>query len=70
VSKRILIAEDEVLSRRWITAWLRDMGYEVDEAKDGAEALDLIDRSRFDLVLSDIRMPRVDGVAVLTHLLP
>src|SRR4051812_46645854 len=66
--KRILVAEDEALSRKWITAWLRDIGYVVSEAKDGAEALDFLDNAHFDLVLSDIRMPRVDGVAVLTHL--
>ncbi|HEY7164251.1 MAG TPA: response regulator [Candidatus Binatia bacterium] len=66
--KRILIAEDEGLSRRWLTAWLRDIGYDVSEAKDGVEALELLDTCVFDLVLSDIRMPRVDGIAVITHL--
>jgi CheY-like chemotaxis protein len=66
--KRILFAEDEAFSRRWMAAWLRRIGYDVSEAKDGAEALDLLDTCRFDLVLSDIRMPRVDGLAVLTHL--
>jgi CheY-like chemotaxis protein len=68
MGKRILIAEDEGLSRRWLTAWLRDIGYDVSEARDGVEALELLDTARFDLVLSDIRMPRVDGIAVLTHL--
>jgi len=66
--KRILVAEDDTITRRSLTAWLRSIGYVVSEAKDGAEALDLLDRSRFDLVISDIRMPRVDGLVVLTHL--
>lgn len=66
--KRILIAEDETISRKWLSEWLRGSGYDVTEATDGAEALDLLDTQRFDLLLSDIRMPRVDGVAVITHL--
>jgi CheY-like chemotaxis protein len=46
---------------------LRKEGYEVTEASDGVEAIELIDNSRFDLVLSDVRMPRVDGVALAVH---
>ena len=66
--KRILIAEDDPLSRKSLGAWLRDIGYEVNLASDGAAALDLLDSSPFDLVLSDIRMPRVDGIFVISHL--
>ena len=68
MAKRILLAEDETISRKWLSDWLRRTGYDVSEAKDGAEALDLLDSHSFDLVLSDIRMPRVSGIAVLTHL--
>jgi two-component system cell cycle response regulator CpdR len=46
---------------------LRNEGYEVTEANDGAEAIELIDNARFDLVLSDVRMPRVDGVALALY---
>ena len=66
--KRILIAEDDPLSRKHLGAWLVDIGYDVKLASDGAEALDLLDSSPFDLVVSDIRMPRVNGIAVVTHL--
>jgi DNA-binding response OmpR family regulator len=66
--KRILIAEDEPLTRKNITAWLCDLGYEVRSANDGAEAVKLLNSSRFDLVVSDIRMPHVDGFAVLSYL--
>jgi CheY-like chemotaxis protein len=66
--KRILIVEDEPLSRKNIGLFLREVGYEIDEAKDGVEALNLIDSFKFDLVLSDLRMPRVDGIAVISHL--
>ena len=60
--KRILIVEDDPISRKYVGVFLRQEGYEVNEAKDGAEALDLLDSFQFDLVLSDIRMPRVDGL--------
>jgi CheY-like chemotaxis protein len=66
--KRILIAEDDPLSRKSFGTRLRDIGYEVDLASDGAAALELPDNSPFNLVLSDIRMPRVDGITVISHL--
>src|ERR1044071_2849340 len=68
MQKRILIAEDEPLSRKQLAAWLEEIGYEVAVARDGAEAIDLLDATEFDLVISDIRMPRVDGFAVVSHL--
>jgi len=54
-------------SLKFIRYFLRKDGYEVTEARDGAEALELIENSRFDLVLSDVRMPRVNGVALVLH---
>ena len=68
MKQRILFAEDEPISRKLISMFLRREGYEVDEAKDGAEALDLLNKFKFDLVISDIRMPRVDGFAVIKRL--
>jgi CheY-like chemotaxis protein len=67
--KNILVVEDEPASLEFISHFLRKEGYGVSEARDGAEAIELIDNSRFDLVLTDIRMPRVDGVALATHIL-
>ena len=64
---RILVVDDELSSLKFISHFLRKEGYEVTEANDGAEAIELIDNSRFDLVLSDVRMPRVDGVALALH---
>jgi CheY-like chemotaxis protein len=69
MSKDILVVEDEPASLECISHFLRKQGYEVREARDGAEAIELIDNSQFDLVLSDIRMPRVDGVALATNIL-
>jgi CheY-like chemotaxis protein len=69
MSKNILVVEDEPASLECISHFLRKQGYEVREARDGAEAIELIDNSQFDLVLSDIRMPRVDGVALAANIL-
>ena len=68
MKQRILFAEDEPISRKLISMFLRGEGYEVDEAKDGAEALGLLNNIQFDLVISDIRMPRVDGIELITRL--
>ena len=69
MAKNILVVEDEPASLECISHFLRKQGYEVSEARDGADAIELIDNSHFDLVLSDIRMPRVDGVALATNIL-
>lgn len=62
---RLIIVDDE----RTIRAALRDIleyeGYEVDEAKDGEEGLDLILKNGYDVALCDIRMPKLDGLEVL-----
>jgi len=69
MSRDILIVDDEPACLELLSYFLREDGYEVREARDGAEAIELIDKSRFDLVLSDVRMPRLDGVALAKHIL-
>lgn len=59
---RILITEDEDSLRMFVARALRLDGHETDEAGDGAEGLEKLDESRFDLLLSDIRMPVMDGI--------
>jgi CheY-like chemotaxis protein len=66
-SQRILVVDDEPSSLKLICDFLRQDGYEVTQANDGAEAIELIENSQFDLVLSDVRMPRLDGVALVEH---
>ena len=68
MQQRILFAEDEPISRKLISMFLREEGYEVDEAKDGAEALALLNNFKFDLVISDIHMPRIDGIELIMRL--
>lgn len=64
----ILIAEDDKNQRMLLKAVLREKGYEVVEACDGEEALDVLDNTHIDLLIADIMMPKVDGYE-LTRLL-
>ena len=61
---KILIVEDEVLIREGMSDYLMEYGYEVFEAGDGQEALDLFHREAPDLVLLDINMPGLNGFEV------
>jgi two-component system response regulator PilR (NtrC family) len=62
---RILVVDDEPSMRDMLRIVLRRDGYEVTVAANGTEALDLLKRDAFDLLLSDIRMPDLSGVEVL-----
>ena len=63
---RILLAEDEEALRAFIARALVQDGHEVVATADGGEALDVLTREqgRFDLLLTDIRMPVMDGIAL------
>src|SRR3954453_16014971 len=61
----IVVADDEALARQSVAEFLREEGYQVYEAADGQAALQLLDQFDVDLILSDLRMPGVDGLAVL-----
>lgn len=62
---RILLADDEESVRKSLAAFLKDRGYEIAEASDGGEALRVLDRFEADAVVTDIRMPVLDGVGLL-----
>ncbi|MGH7848225.1 MAG: response regulator [Candidatus Binatia bacterium] len=64
---RILLIEDDTLTRITIGQFLGGEGYEVDEAEDGVKALSLLDANKYDLILSDIVMPKVNGFAIVDH---
>lgn len=59
---RILITEDEDSLRHFVARALRLDGHETVEAADGAEGLEALGEGSFDLLLSDIRMPVMDGI--------
>lgn len=66
---RILVVDDERAIRDTLKGILEDEGYDVTAAEDGAEALALFEKSPYDVVLCDIKMPKMDGVEVLEKLL-
>ncbi|HYE93012.1 MAG TPA: response regulator [Terriglobales bacterium] len=63
--KSVLVVEDEAVARRLVERCLTGAGYKVMTAEDGAAALIALGAQRFDLVLSDIDMPNLDGLALL-----
>jgi two-component system, chemotaxis family, sensor kinase CheA len=59
--KRILIAEDTLSTRELEKSILEANGYTVDTAVDGLDAVDNLGKTRFDLIVTDVQMPRMDG---------
>jgi DNA-binding response OmpR family regulator len=66
---RILIVEDEKHQRDLYAMELQDEGYEVEQAANGKEAVDLVKANKYDLVIMDIRMPEMDGIEALGKIL-
>jgi len=65
MTKQILIVDDEDRIRQSLNGVLRDEGYEVREAKEGVQALKMVETDPPDLVLLDIWMPGIDGIETL-----
>lgn len=63
--KRILIVDDEEIVRNVLEAFLPEASYDVSSAKDGREAMYALSRERFDLVITDMLMPDVDGFELM-----
>lgn len=64
-SKRILVIDDDPLVRRSLQMLLSQAGYAVEAAASGMEGLEKLPEGHFDLVMTDVRMPEMDGFAVL-----
>jgi len=58
---KILVVEDEVLIRMDLVETLEDLGHEITEAGSGEEAVKLAERSRFDILLTDLGLPKMTG---------
>lgn len=65
---QILVVDDELDVRSSVAEILRTAGYEVVEAKDGFEALELLSSASVGAILLDVSMPRCDGISMLTAL--
>ena len=64
---KVLIAEDEARMREVIGMLLSDLPLQFIEARDGREAIDLLDHEGFSLVITDIKLPKVGGMEILDH---
>lgn len=61
-NRRILVAEDEPINQEILLEILAELNLTVEVANDGLEALELAKKSRYDLILMDMQMPKMDGV--------
>ena len=66
-STKIFIVDDELVMRKSLSGWLERDGYEVDTAESGEEAIEKLKKTRFDLLLVDIKMEGISGLDVLKH---
>ena len=68
MSKNILIVDDSTSIRQMVELTLKSAGYSVTAAKDGQEALEQCQFKRYDFVLTDQNMPRMDGITLIKNL--
>jgi len=62
---RVLVAEDDPHILRLISLWLRRQGHDVQEARNGAMARELLEKEPVDVLVTDVNMPLLDGVALV-----
>jgi CheY-like chemotaxis protein len=67
MAARILLVEDESIIRMNLADVLRGEGYEVEEARDGSQAVQLFVSQHFDLVVTDLVMPQLDGFKLIAR---
>ncbi|MFA5940078.1 MAG: response regulator [Sinimarinibacterium sp.] len=65
---RILAVDDSTSMRQMVAFTLKSAGFDVAEAPDGAEALEMAKKEKFKLVLCDVNMPKMDGITLVRAL--
>ena len=68
MQKKVLLVEDDELFREALAQFFLELGYEVSQACDGIEALKFFKDKTFNFVLSDIKMPNMDGIELLNQI--
>lgn len=63
----VLVVDDDRAARTSLELWLEEHGFETGTAEDGVAALLALEERAFDVVVSDLRMPRMDGLTLLAH---
>lgn len=64
----ILLAEDEPIQRRQLARVLKNEGYVVLQASTGREAIRILNEQSVDIVLTDLKMPELDGISLLNYI--
>jgi len=65
---KILAVDDSTSMRQMVTFTLQSAGYQVKDAKDGVEALEIAQSEQFDVVISDVNMPNMNGIELVKAL--
>ncbi len=60
-SKKILVAEDNLVNQKMMQGFFKNLGFEIDLARDGVEAVEMATKHKYDLILMDVMMPNMDG---------
>jgi two-component system chemotaxis response regulator CheY len=68
MAKRVMTVDDSRTMREMVAFTLREAGYEVSEAEDGAKALAALRAKPVDVVITDLNMPNMDGVTLIRQL--
>ncbi len=66
--KKILIIDDNVMVRKIIRSIFRNEGYEIQEAENGIEGLEMVREEPYNLIITDILMPKMEGIELIIHL--
>ena len=65
---KVLIVDDELLIRNVIKEYLKNEGITYDEAENGAKAIQLVEMNKYDCIIMDIMMPKVDGYSAIKEI--
>ncbi len=68
VSKTALIVDDSISIRQMVSFTLREGGFTVVEANNGQEGLERLDQGKFDVIITDLNMPIMDGITFIREL--
>ncbi len=65
--QRILVVDDDALSREFLTEAVHSLGYSAISATNGEEALKCVEKEQPDVIITDMRMPGIDGLELVKH---
>jgi two-component system chemotaxis response regulator CheY len=68
MTKIALAVDDSRTIRQMVSFTLKNIGYEVFEAEDGLEAIELLKTKKPDVIITDLNMPNLDGIGLIKHI--